>query len=188
MYKQGSMRSLTQLDIEADPPDELGSSFLNRMEVTIMPTWRYRYRALFDELKLAVGERDAGIPCEILSIMARWNEQAVLEDVSAHTASRAGSACDSVPTVDMAAPSGMGTTGLSVRISPEGELVVDGVALEAPPTAAAQSTQATESLAVDGTAIAPGMAAEDIAALIVGEAGRDVTLRLQRRRSATVGR
>ena len=156
------------------------------MDSTILPTWRYRYRALFDELKQAAGDREVGIPREILNIMARWNEQAVIEDGAVHIgASRASSLCDTapaLPAVDMAAPSGMGTTGISVRISPEGELLVDGVAPGSPADKCGGAIASGDRIiAVDGTEIVPGMAAEDIAALIVGEAGRDVTLRFCRR-------
>ena len=172
------------IEIEADCPDE--QSGLRRMDGTILPTWRYRYRALFDELKQAAGDRDVGIPKEILNIMGRWNEQAVVEDGAICLgAGSVKSDCDTapaLPAVDMAAPRGMGTTGISVRISAEGELIVDGIAPGSPADRCGGAIAPGDGIiAVDGTDIVPGMAAEDIAALIVGEAGRDVTLRLCRR-------
>eukprot|EP00292_Cryptomonas_paramecium_P020553 CAMPEP_0113710802 /NCGR_PEP_ID=MMETSP0038_2-20120614/30373_1 /TAXON_ID=2898 /ORGANISM="Cryptomonas paramecium" /LENGTH=173 /DNA_ID=CAMNT_0000636927 /DNA_START=229 /DNA_END=747 /DNA_ORIENTATION=+ /assembly_acc=CAM_ASM_000170 len=149
-------------------------------------SWRYRYRALFDELKQALGDKDGGIPPEILNIMARWNEQAVLEDGMHHicnTHADNSAPAEAETAVDMPAPSGMGTTGISVRMALGGCLLVVSVA---PGSPADQCDGAIapgdQILAVDGKSIEPHMTAEEIASLIVGEAGREVNLKLRRRR------
>jgi hypothetical protein len=94
------------------------------MDGTILPTWRDRYRALFfDELKQAAG--DVGILREFYNIMARWNDQAVIEDGAIHMgAIRTSSLCDTASAIP--------AVGISVRMSTEGELLVNGVASGSP--------------------------------------------------------
>ena len=80
----------TDISMNADRPYREdaglpGVSFLSRRPVTqelSHEAWRYRYRALFEEFRVALEDKavqDSVLSKDVLRVMEHWNDQATFE-------------------------------------------------------------------------------------------------------------
>ena len=178
-----STLKLESVEIQADPPDDadVRKAFVGRSEYlsrpgTIAASWRYRYRALYEETYKAVTAGEITLPQALFNIFVQWNSQAMLEDGLGALGDVHSAEISALPTVPC--PRDAGTTGLSIHRTDEGTLLVSGMAPGSPAERSGDISVGDELVAINGVCI-EGIDMEGIAALIVGEVGQEVFLRLR---------
>ena len=115
------------IEIQADHPDAsdleqmLNSHQFNFVQTgTVAASWRYRYRALYEEVSKVVVVGAISVPKGLHGIFEQWSQQAINEDGLCLNAPTATSPVQ--PTIPV--PQEAGTTGLLIQQSETGALVV----------------------------------------------------------------